>query len=173
MRNILVAALLLIPATGAHAQEYGRVALSAPLPETLLGNTCTAHDIGEVRSLVCLSDNMFEKASVGVTLAPVNEMSLADLKDQMREAFHQAQIRKIESEKRIKLDHAPDAIVLEGVYNTNMGLRRTWSAYHDGVLIRAIVTILAEDADGDFRDEVIGVIFGPERFAAAPTVGGE
>lgn len=167
-RLLVFAVPLLLVATPVLAQDYQRAALRAPLPDELLGNRCTHPDLGdagEAAAAICFSIDMTKKPSAGVTVAAVEPMTLEDLKVQMRESFHETGIRKIVSEEAITLANAPDAIAYRGVYSTNSGLRRTWSAYHDGVLIRVVVTIFSKKADGDFEDEIMAEVFGPERFA--------
>ena len=166
--RLILASLMFGLATPLQADDFARPAMVAPLPQTLLGNDCMQNSLEDAEVVICMADDLMSKPTVGVTLAPVSRpMSFGDLKRHTRDTFHDSQIRKVVREKRIKLEHAPDAVALEGVYSTNMGLRRVWVAYHDGVLIRVLVSALSKEADGDYRDEIMSAVFGPERFASA------
>ncbi|MBX7457518.1 hypothetical protein K3152_04590 [Qipengyuania sp. 1NDH17] len=166
IKPILAVALFAL-ASPASAEDFARPAMSAELPSSLLGNDCRPHDMGKAKAVMCMGGSVLEEPNVGVTLTPVDKaMTLDDLKHHTRETFHESSLRQIIREKRVKLRHAPEAVVFEGVYNTNIGLRRTWVAYHDGVLIRVIVSAFSKKADGNYRDEILKAVFGPERFTA-------
>lgn len=176
IRTLLPATLCAMALAGvaqpaAAQDEFQLVPLQATLPESLLGVPCKERDLsglgGEgARSLMCFPTQMLEQPSIGITMVVEREPSLGQMSENIRESFHESGILRVVREREFSPPGFPEIEGVHGIYETNLGVRRTWALWHDGVYIRVIVAVFSEEADGDYHDEIMKAVFGPERFVA-------